>query len=166
MSSEPTTIRAVPGEQAAEVPITPPRWLIPWLTRLQVFIYELSRGWLMTNSRGMPHIIVRGIRRRSGKKFAVCLPYWVDARGQRIVVASYAGAEKNPSWYHNLKDTTANPTVYVRDARHVFTARAEVLAGDERERVWAQLVEDRPFYARYQERTGRKIPLVRVVEGA
>lgn len=118
----------------------------------------------MTNASGMPHIIVRGVRRRSGTDFAVCLPYWVDDGGQRIVVASFSGAEKNPAWYHNLKDTRANPTVHVRDAQHVFQARVEVVTGEERSRIWTQLSEDRPFYARYQEQTDRQIPLLRLVE--
>lgn len=151
-------------DQSAEVSWTPPRWLIPWITRLQVAIYELSRGRLLSHASGMPHIVIHGVRRKSGTTFAVCLPYWRDDDGHRIVVASFAGAPRNPAWYHNLKDRRANPTARVRDCERVFDVRVDVVDGDEREAIWKRLVADRPFYARYQERTERRIPLLRLVE--
>jgi len=156
----------MPIDQSAEVKRTPPRWLIPSITRLHIFAYELTRGRLGATSKGMQNLILRGVGRRSGRKFAVCLPYWLDDRGQRIVVASFSGAPKNPAWFHNVKDRGANPEVIVRDGRHVFRARVEVLDGEEREAIWARLTVDRPFYARYQERTTRRIPLLRILECA
>jgi len=50
----------------------------------------------------------------------------------------------------------------VRDRDRIFRARAEVLDGSERTAIWERLVADRPFYARYQEMTERRIPLVRL----
>ena len=154
----------MPADQTAEVSWTPPRWLIPWITRLQVAVYELSRGRLMAEASGMPHIVIHGVRRKSGGNFAICLPYWRDDAGHRIVVASFAGAPRNPAWYHNLKDARANPTARVRDGARVFDVRVEVVDGEEREEVWRRLVADRPFYGRYQERTDRRIPLLRLIE--
>ena len=151
-------------DQSAEVFWTPPRWLIPSITSLQVAIYEFSRGRLMNNAAGMPHVVIRGVRRRSGKPFAICLPYWLDDEGRRLIVASFSGAPKNPAWYHNMKDARANPTVRVRDGARVFRARVEVVESEEREELWPRLVADRPFYARYQEQTERRIPLLRLIE--
>ena len=74
------------------------------------------------------------------------------------------GGPRNPAWFHNLSDTTSNPEVRVRDKRNVFWARAEVLEGEERAAVWKELTADRPFYDKYQERTERTIPLVRLHE--
>lgn len=154
----------MPLDQRAEVKRTPPLWLIPWITSTQVWAYEVTRGRLGASAKNMQNLLLRGIRRKSGKKFAVCLPYWVDDEGRRIVVASYAGAQKNPAWYHNVKDTQANPNVTVRDGASVFAARVEILEGDEYERLWERICADRPFYARYQGRTPRRIPLVRILE--
>ncbi len=154
----------MPTDQSAEVKRTPPRWLIPWITRAQVWVYETTRGRLGASGKQMPHLVLRGVRRRSGENFAVCLPYWVDAHGHRIVVASFAGSPKNPAWYHNVKDTHANPRVTIRDGARVFSARVEVVAGEEYESIWASLCADRPFYARYQAKTSRRIPLVRILE--
>ena len=43
-------------------------------------------------------------------------------------------------------------------------SRVRVLEGEEYDRIWAALVADRPFYADYQSRTTRRLPLVRLVE--
>lgn len=154
----------MPPDQRAEVKRTPPRWLIPWITRLQAWAYETTRGRLGASAKQMNHLLLRGVGRRSGKKFVVCLPYWMDDDGQRIVVASFAGAPRHPAWYHNVKDTNANPTVTIRDAKEVFPARTEIIDGEEYERLWGRICADRPFYARYQAQTGRRIPLVRILE--
>ena len=141
-----------------------PQWTIPWSTRLQVWIYEKTRGRVFTKSMRMHHLLLYTVGRKSGRTNTSCLPYWVDSGGQRIIVASLAGAPRHPAWFHNLADRAANPEVRVRDKRELFWARADVLRGEERERIWAALIVDRPFYARYQDRTEREIPLVRIVE--
>jgi len=154
----------VHADQKAEVRVTPPRWLIPWITSAQVWIYETSNGRLGATGAGMPHLLLRTVGRKSGRELDVCLPYWLDEDGSRIVVASFAGGPRNPAWYHNVKDKRANPDVRVRDRDRVFRARADVLEGEERARVWRALIADRPFYQRYQDRTAREIPLVRLRE--
>jgi deazaflavin-dependent oxidoreductase (nitroreductase family) len=150
--------------QASESFTTPPRWLIPWITRVQVLLYERSDGRVGARSAGMRNLLLCTVGRHSGKTFTACLPYWLDADGERIVVASYAGGPRNPAWYHNVRDTTVNPDVRVRDGERVFRARAQVLEGSDRETVWAGLIADRPFYADYQRQTDRLIPLVRLRE--
>ena len=51
------------------------------------------------------------------------LMYFVD-NDRYLVVASYAGAPRNPPWYYNL---ISNPTVGVEIGIEQFTARAEAL---------------------------------------
>jgi deazaflavin-dependent oxidoreductase (nitroreductase family) len=154
----------MPADQSAEVSWTPPRWLIPWITSATVWIYEKTDGLIGQRGGGMDNLLLYTIGRRSGRRATVCLPYWLDPEGRRIVVASFAGGPRHPAWYHNLADSEANPDVGVRDGRRVFRATAEVLAGEERERIWQMLVAERPFYGRYQEKTTRRIPLVRLIE--
>jgi deazaflavin-dependent oxidoreductase (nitroreductase family) len=128
-----------------------------------VWVYEKSGGRLYTRAMRMHHLLLYTTGRRSGRAVVACLPYWIDADEHRIVVASMAGGTRNPAWYHNLRDRTANPQVRVRDKRQVFLARAGVLEGQEREAVWRELTQDRPFYLGYQEKCERPIPLVRLV---
>jgi deazaflavin-dependent oxidoreductase (nitroreductase family) len=143
---------------------SPPRWTIPYVTRIQSWIYEKTGGRIWTRAMGMHHILVRTVGRRSGRRQVACLPFWLDADEHRIVVASFGGGPRHPAWYHNLRDKTANPEVIVRDKRRVFWARAQVLEGEERAAVWKELTADRPFYEGYQTKTQRVIPLVRLVE--
>ncbi|MDH3705675.1 MAG: nitroreductase family deazaflavin-dependent oxidoreductase [Acidimicrobiia bacterium] len=143
--------------------LTPPAWAVPWITRVNVWTYRRSGGRVGSASAGMRNVMVTTVGRRSGDHHTVVLPYWLDDRGHRIVVASYLGGPRHPAWFHNLADHQANPYVAVLDRDERFRARAVVLDGAERDEVWAALIADRPFYADYQAKTDRVIPLVRLV---
>lgn len=85
--------------------------------------------------------------------------------GERIlVVASAAGRDQHPAWYHNL---LANPKVQVelwQDDKLTTISGAARPAGDgEREQLWEQITAVAPGFAEYQTKTTRKIPVV-VVE--
>lgn len=82
--------------------------------------------------------------------------------GERLlVVASKAGADTHPAWFHNL---VAHPTVHVRrwegGALAEYDATAQVLEGAERERAWELVTERAPGFADYQTKTDRVIPVV------
>jgi deazaflavin-dependent oxidoreductase (nitroreductase family) len=139
---------------------TPPRRLIPWITRVNVVVYKLSNGRLGSTLAGKPGILVRTIGAKSGQRHTVCLPFVRDG-GDRILVASYGGGPTNPAWYYNLK---ANPDVVVRDKASVVWCHAEVVGADEREALWPKVVADSPWYGEYQSRTTRTIPLIRLRE--
>jgi deazaflavin-dependent oxidoreductase (nitroreductase family) len=113
---------------------------------------------------GMHHVLLRTIGRRSGDEHKVALPFWRDAQGDRIVVASFAGAPKDPAWFLNLTDTTVNPEVLVRVQGGSFWSRPEVLDGEDYAVTWDRLVLDRPHYVDYKTKTDRRIPLVRLRE--
>lgn len=111
----------------------------------------------------MRNLILATVGRRSGKQHAVCLPYWLDADERMVVVASFAGAPSHPAWYHNLADLSANPTVDIQVMGERGPHLATTIEGDDRTSVWDALIDDRPFFADYQTRTERQIPLVRFV---
>jgi deazaflavin-dependent oxidoreductase (nitroreductase family) len=154
----------MPQSQKSEPFVEPSRAEIPARTREHIAAMEASDADEVWCAAGMHHLILRTVGRRSGKEQKAALPYWVDAGGRPIVVASYAGAPRHPAWYLNLCDRRANPEVRVRTQRRAYWAEAQVLGGDEYRRVWAALVADRPFYDDYQSRTTRRLPLVRLVE--
>jgi deazaflavin-dependent oxidoreductase (nitroreductase family) len=113
---------------------------------------------------GMHHVLLRTVGRKSGNEHKVALPFWRDPEGRRVVVASFAGATTHPSWYLNLSDRKANPEVLVRVQGGSFWSEHEILEGDEYDRVWNLLNEDRAWYSSYQAKTDRRIPLVRLPE--
>ena len=46
----------IPTDQKAEVRFAPPRALIPWITAVQVWVYEKSGGRIGARAAGMPHL--------------------------------------------------------------------------------------------------------------
>jgi deazaflavin-dependent oxidoreductase (nitroreductase family) len=78
--------------------------------------------------------------------------------GERLlVIASNAGAPRDPDWFHNL---VAYPDVTVEVTGDTFEATATVLLDEEREPVFAEIVRLYPFFAEHQARAGRDIPVV------
>lgn len=154
----------MPTDQKNKPYVEPPRDEIPGISRAHVAAMEASDADAIWIGAGMHHLVLRTVGRRSGNEHKVALPYWRDADGARIVVASFAGAPDHPSWYLNLSDRTANPEVLVRLQRRSFWAEPEILDGEEYDRIWAAIVADRPFYDDYRTRTERLLPLVRLVE--
>lgn len=92
---------------------------------------------------------------KSGKTYTTPLVYTRD--GDRIVIiASKAGAPKNPDWYHNL---VANPVVTVEVGTEKFSARAAVTSGAERERLFNAQAAMMPVFNEYRQKTTRQIPV-------
>jgi deazaflavin-dependent oxidoreductase (nitroreductase family) len=85
-------------------------------------------------------------------------PVAYTADGDRLVViASKAGSDTNPHWYHNL---VADPQVEVEVGTEKFSARAAVAAEPERSRLYDQMVSEFPAFADYKTKTDRVIPVI------
>lgn len=93
---------------------------------------------------------------RSGLARTTPVAYSTD--GDRLVIAaSKGGAPTNPDWYFNL---VAHPIVTVELGTERFQARASVVEGQERERLYARHAELMPGFAEYPKKTTRQIPVV------
>jgi deazaflavin-dependent oxidoreductase (nitroreductase family) len=85
-----------------------------------------------------------------------------------LLVASAGGAPRHPGWYHNL---VAEPRVVLEIGDgtriRVISAVAEPAVGEERDRLFARVLEEAPGFADYQARVSRVIPVVvlRPVDG-
>ena len=134
------------------------------LSRVHVDALEASDDDAVWNQGGMHIVLVRTVGRKSAKEHKVPLPIWRDAKGDRIVVASFAGAKTHPAWYLNLADRSANPEVLCRVQGRQFWSAHEILDGDDYRQVWDQLTADRAWYTDYQAKTERRIPLIRLPE--
>jgi deazaflavin-dependent oxidoreductase (nitroreductase family) len=151
-----------PSGQASTSFVEPPREEIPAISAAHVAVLESAAGEQFWVAAGMSHLILRTIGRRSGNPHKVALPYWVDPAGERIVVASFAGAPQHPAWYLNLTAREVNAEVLVRERGGSYWAEPDVLEGAEYEHLWTAITVDRPFYVGYTKRTDRRIPLVRL----
>ena len=84
--------------------------------------------------------------------------------GGRVVIGSFAGAVNDPAWVLNLRDRDANPGVKVRTQHGRYWSEHQILEGVERDDLWALMTVDRAFYADYQAKTERSIPMIRLPE--
>ena len=105
---------------------------------------------------GAPICLLTTVGRKSGRDRTVPLLYLPDG-DNLVIVASKGGMSTHPAWYLNL---LAEPRAVVETGsrRRAVTARAAT--DDERARMWPQLVAVYRFFAEYQARTDRLIPLV------
>lgn len=74
-----------------------------------------------------------------------------------VIIASKGGAPTNPDWYYNI---LAKPLVSVETGTEQFQARASIAVEPERTRLYNQMVEMMPGFAKYQRKTTRVIPVV------
>jgi deazaflavin-dependent oxidoreductase (nitroreductase family) len=118
--------------------------------------FRTSGGKVGPPFEGSPMILVTHKGAKSGTDRTTPLVYTTD--GDRIVIiASKAGSPTSPDWYHNLR---ANPDVTVEIGTEKFPARAEVVTGEERRRLYDAQAALMPNFKEYQEKTTREIPVV------
>ena len=120
-----------------------------WLYRISGGRFGARMGWI-----DVALLEVTG--RKSGKQRVVplaCYPY----RDSVVVSASNSGKETHPAWYLNLQ---ANPQLTVQLGKERFAAVAEEVPEEEREALWAKVVEINSHQGNYLANTQRRIPLV------
>jgi deazaflavin-dependent oxidoreductase (nitroreductase family) len=103
-----------------------------------------------------PLLLLTTIGARSGLPRTTPLIYSTDA-DRYVVIASKGGEPTHPDWYRNL---VANPDVTLEVGGETFPARAEVAEGAERRRLFDQQAAQMPFFAEYERKTPREIPVV------
>jgi len=129
-----------------------------WNTRNLKVIEEFraNAGKVAGGYVRMPVLLLTTRGAKSGRRHTTPLAY--SREGERFfVIASKGGAATNPDWYHNL---VANPGVTVEVGAETFEAKASVLIGEERDRAYGRQATEMPFFAEYEKRTPRKIPVI------
>ncbi|MDA1075955.1 MAG: nitroreductase family deazaflavin-dependent oxidoreductase [Proteobacteria bacterium] len=105
---------------------------------------------------GASLLLLHTVGAKSGAARVNPLAYLVDA-DRVVIIASFAGADTNPPWYHNL---VAKSDVEVEVGSERYAATAEVVSEPERTRLYNQMAERMPAFAEYQAKTSRAIPVV------
>ncbi len=80
-----------------------------------------------------------------------------DIDGKLAVVGSYAGADKDPAWLHNLR---AKPDAHIEIGTDAYDVRAREMPRDERDAAYVRVVEQAPGFGEYQDKTERVIPVI------
>ena len=135
---------------------------IPWIAE-HIALYktdpEKAHLWDSTPLGGpgkLPTLLLTSTGRKSGEPRSLPLIYG-QIGDSYVVIASKGGLPTHPVWYLNLE---AQPECELMVGAKPVSARARVAEGDERERIWAQMVKIYPPYTDYAKSTTRKIPVV------
>jgi deazaflavin-dependent oxidoreductase (nitroreductase family) len=108
---------------------------------------------------GRPLLLLSTTGRSSGKRHTTPMMF-VRLDDRLLVIASNAGAPKDPDWYRNL---AADAAVTVEVDGEEYPATARPATGEDREALFARIVEQYPFFADHQKGVDRPIPVVELV---
>lgn len=120
-----------------------------------------ANGGVVTSGplTGHPLLVMTSAGARSGKPRRAILTFSRND-SDYVVAGTASGSKKDPAWLANL---LADPNVTVEaEGQAPFKARASVVDGAERDRLWDQHVATLPHFAAYPEQAGRVIPMVRL----
>ncbi|GAC67052.1 nitroreductase family deazaflavin-dependent oxidoreductase [Gordonia soli] len=109
---------------------------------------------------GMEVLILHTVGRRSGERRETPVSWFADG-ADRVLVAS-GGGDRNPDWYANLIANPADAAVELHGAGPVSVTPV-ALTGDERAAAWDRITDAQPRYAKYQAKSDREYPLVKLV---
>jgi deazaflavin-dependent oxidoreductase (nitroreductase family) len=76
--------------------------------------------------------------------------------GKLLIIGSFAGADVNPAWVHNLR---ANPSAHVELGNESSDVTARELPAAERDELFPKITAVAPGFAEYQAKTTRVIPV-------
>ena len=129
------------------------RWMNRWATgRIR------KGGTFMGGTEGL---VLTTVGRKTGAERSTPVNWFPGVDGSWLIVASAAGAPKHPAWYYNI---AANPDrVTIETADGVVAVTAVQLEGAERDAAWQQITSASSFFAKYQQKTDRQIPVIRLV---
>ena len=125
--------------------------------------FRANGGKVGGRFEGADLLILHTVGARSGESRMTPLMYLADD-DRYIIFATYAGNPKNPAWYHNVKaDPDVRIEVALSDAKiTTVAARATELEGPDRDAIYARQVELFPGFGRYEEKSGRRIPVIAI----
>ena len=142
------------GTRGARQPSGP---FFRWLNKVAARRLRRKGGKMM----GLNALILTTVGRKSGAQRTNPVGWFPGHDGSWLIVASAAGAARNPAWYHNI---AAHPdAVQIELDGRKIPVSAEQLHGTERDEAWRQITAAAPRFASYEEKTDRELPVIRLV---
>lgn len=109
---------------------------------------------------GMDVLILHTVGHRSGLARQTPLSWFEDVDGARLVVAS-GGGSQDPDWFLNLLAHPGQAAVELPGGQ-VAPVTPQRLEGADREQAWERVVAAQPRYGKYQGKSAREYPVVRL----
>jgi len=111
-------------------------------------------------SAGLKALVLTTVGAKSGQRRSNPVGWFPGPDGSWLIVASANGARGNPAWYYNL---AAHPDqVQIEVQRRRVAVTAEQLHGAPRAEAWRQITTAAPRFTRYQAKTDRELPVIRL----
>ncbi|GAB3804928.1 nitroreductase/quinone reductase family protein [Humibacter antri] len=130
--------------------------VMPPLERGMAFI---THGRLQLSGLLVPSLVLRTTGAKSGLQRETTLMYCPEPGGRMLVTGSNFARDTHPAWTANL---LAHPDATVVVHGRPIAVRAQLIADDEREDVWAYIQHQWPGYRGYERASGRVLRVFRL----
>jgi deazaflavin-dependent oxidoreductase (nitroreductase family) len=110
---------------------------------------------------GFNALVLITIGAKSGAERTTPVGWFPGPDGSWLIVASAAGAKGNPAWYYNIAAHPDQVQIEVEGQKVPVTAQQ--LHGADRAAAWQQITTAVPRFAKYQVKTDRELPIIRLV---
>lgn len=109
---------------------------------------------------GCDALALTTIGRKSGTERTHRVARFPGKDSSWLIVASAGGTAANPAWYYNM---AARPDqVRIEVGGRTVAVTAAQLHGTERAHAWQQITATSPQFARFQQKTDRELPVIRL----
>ncbi|MFI0369057.1 nitroreductase family deazaflavin-dependent oxidoreductase [Actinomadura sp. 1N219] len=110
---------------------------------------------------GMDVLILHTVGRHSGEQRETPVAWFPDDdEDARLIVAS-GGGSQHPDWFANLMAHSDEASIEL-PGRGSVAVTPHRLEGDDRERAWQRIATAQPRIAKYQSKSDRQYPVVRL----
>ncbi len=157
------TIRVTPnGTRGGAGLITrgPGAKLFQLMTRRHVQTYRGGAEQKLSKQMGFPVVVLTTKGAKTGETRTAPLGGFADGENAWLVAASLGGSPRHPAWFLNMAKHPDDIWLEVGSER--FKVRGESLEGQERAEALARIAAISSRYGKYQEKTDREIPIVRL----
>jgi deazaflavin-dependent oxidoreductase (nitroreductase family) len=114
----------------------------------------------MSRMMGFPVVLLTTKGARTGRERTCSIGGFEDGKDAWLVVASNAGASKHPAWFLNMVKHPDD--IWLEVGTRKMKVRGESLTGAAREQAFKRIAAISARFGGYQQKTDRKIPVVRL----
>lgn len=144
------------GAKPRGSPGTVSRWIQGWMSR-----QHRRKG---NKFMGMDVVFLTTVGKKTGIQRETPVAWFPDGEEAWLIVASAAGSVENPSWYYNI--ATHPDQVWIELPQRKLRVEPDQLDGPRREECWKRIVAAQPRYDKYQNKTDRVLPVIRLIPSA
>jgi deazaflavin-dependent oxidoreductase (nitroreductase family) len=118
-------------------------------------IYRASGGRVMGKVRGIPVLLLTVPGRKSGVEHTTAVSYFEDG-GRFVVTGSAGGSKSEPQWFRNLRHAQR---AFIEVGPKRIDVLVSIAAAEQHKVLWEKLIAIAPFFAKYQAKVEREIPM-------